>query len=108
MLIFNSIDPSILFDLSPYIALIGAVSVIYGAVLTIRQTDLKRLIAFSSVSHMGYIILGLSSYNAYSSLGSSEGLGVLHFNYLHMAQLQVWLYLVGLTYEELTQGIFLT
>ena len=53
--IFNVVDPSILINLSPYIALLGAVSVIYGAVLTIRQTDLKRLIAFSSVSHMGSV-----------------------------------------------------
>ena len=99
--IFNSIDPSILFDLSPYIAFIGAVSVIYGAILTIRQTDLKRLIAFSSVSHMGYIILGLSSYNAYSSLGSSEGLGGTALQlFTHGTITGLAFYLVGLTYER--------
>ena len=44
---------------------LAAISTIYGAIVTIRQTDMKRLIAFSSVSHMGYVLLGISvfSYN---------------------------------------------
>ena len=40
---------------------LGVVSVLYGAVVTLRQTDLKRLIAFSSVSHMGLVMLGIGS-----------------------------------------------
>ena len=99
--IFNVVDPSILINLSPYIALLGAVSVIYGAVLTIRQTDLKRLIAFSSVSHMGYIILGISSFNAFSSLGSTEGLGGTALQlFTHGTITGLAFYLVGLTYER--------
>tara|TARA_B100000941_G_scaffold290210_1_gene271569 strand:+ start:9723 stop:11276 length:1554 start_codon:yes stop_codon:yes gene_type:complete len=99
--LFNAIDPSILYELSPYIALLGAVSVIYGAILTIRQTDLKRLIAFSSVSHMGYIILGLSSYNAFTSLGSSEGLGGTALQlFTHGTITGLAFFLVGLTYDR--------
>ena len=41
-------------------ALAGA-SVLWGAVITLRQTDLKRLVAYSSVSHMGYVLLGVSA-----------------------------------------------
>jgi NADH-quinone oxidoreductase subunit M len=40
---------------------LGVISVLYGAVVTLRQTDLKRLIAFSSVSHMGLVLLGIGS-----------------------------------------------
>ena len=40
---------------------LGVVSVLYGAVVTMRQTDLKRLIAFSSVSHMGLVLVGIGS-----------------------------------------------
>ena len=43
------------------IAWVAAVSVIYAAVLTIRQSDMKRLIAYSSVSHMGFVALGFSA-----------------------------------------------
>ncbi|HWE96713.1 MAG TPA: NADH-quinone oxidoreductase subunit M [Tepidisphaeraceae bacterium] len=40
------------------IAIIGAVSVIYGALCAMAQTDFKRLVAYSSVSHMGLVVLG--------------------------------------------------
>ena len=40
---------------------LGVISVLYGAVVTLRQTDLKRLIAFSSVSHMGLVMVGIGS-----------------------------------------------
>tara|TARA_B110000263_G_C15290826_1_gene503233 strand:- start:1356 stop:2102 length:747 start_codon:yes stop_codon:yes gene_type:complete len=43
------------------LALLGVINIIYGAVITIRQTDLKRLIAYSSISHMGFVLLGLSA-----------------------------------------------
>ncbi|HJM76154.1 MAG TPA: NADH-quinone oxidoreductase subunit M [Dehalococcoidia bacterium] len=48
-------------DFRVALAVIAAVSVIYGAVLTLRQTDLKRLVAYSSVSHMGFVLLGVSA-----------------------------------------------
>ena len=43
------------------LALLGVINIIYGAAITMRQTDLKRLIAYSSVSHMGFVLLGLSA-----------------------------------------------
>ena len=43
------------------LVILGVVSILYGAVVTIRQTDLKRLIAYSSVSHMGLVLLGIGS-----------------------------------------------
>ncbi|MCK5923785.1 MAG: NADH-quinone oxidoreductase subunit M, partial [Methylococcales bacterium] len=42
---------------------LGVISVLYGAVVTLRQTDLKRLIAYSSVSHMGFVTLGIFCLN---------------------------------------------
>jgi formate hydrogenlyase subunit 3/multisubunit Na+/H+ antiporter MnhD subunit len=39
--------------------LVGAVSIVVGAVLALRQTDMKRLLAYSSISQIGYIVLGL-------------------------------------------------
>ena len=41
--------------------LLGVISVLYGAIVTLRQTDLKRLIANSSVSHMGLVLVGIGS-----------------------------------------------
>ena len=47
------------------VATLGIISMIYGALVSLAQWDLKRLIAYSSVSHMGYFILGLAAAVAY-------------------------------------------
>ncbi|MEX1193774.1 MAG: NADH-quinone oxidoreductase subunit M [Dehalococcoidia bacterium] len=57
---FN-IMPEQAHDANLVLAIIAAVSILYGAMMTLIQTDLKRLIAYSSVSHMGYVLLGASS-----------------------------------------------
>jgi NADH-quinone oxidoreductase subunit M len=57
---FN-IMPEQAHDASLVLAVIAAISILYGAMMTLIQTDLKRLIAYSSVSHMGYVLLGASS-----------------------------------------------
>ncbi|UCZ53009.1 NADH-quinone oxidoreductase subunit M [Bacillus shivajii] len=43
------------------IAILGVINIIYGALLALVQTDLKRLVAFSSISHMGIVLLGAAS-----------------------------------------------
>lgn len=42
-------------------AVLGAINIVYGAFIAMAQTDFKRLVAYSSVSHMGFVLLGLSS-----------------------------------------------
>ena len=42
-------------------ALLGVINIIWGALNAIAQIDLKKMIAYSSVSHMGYVLLGMSS-----------------------------------------------
>ncbi|RLS78372.1 MAG: NADH-quinone oxidoreductase subunit M [Planctomycetota bacterium] len=44
---------------APWLFGLGAVGIVYGALVALVQTDLKRLIAYSSVSHMGYVVMGL-------------------------------------------------
>jgi len=52
------------------VAVVGVVSVIYGALLAMAQTDLKRIVAYSSISSMGYVIVGLVAYTQYSTGGA--------------------------------------
>lgn len=49
---------------APVLLVLGLVNIIYGALLAFRQTDLKALVAFSSISHMGFVLLGLAAMNA--------------------------------------------
>ena len=58
------------YELATFVCLVGLVSMVYGAFAALAQTDFKRLVAYSSVSHMGYVVLGLGVW----SMGS-HGIG---------------------------------
>jgi NADH-quinone oxidoreductase subunit M len=55
--------PSASVAFAPIGMLLGVVGILYGAKLAFAQTDLKRLVAYTSVSHMGFVILGVFSFN---------------------------------------------
>ena len=46
----------------PLILIISLTTILYGSILTIRQIDLKKIIAYSSITHMGFVVLGLFSF----------------------------------------------
>lgn len=50
--------------------ILGAAGILYGAMLAFAQTDLKRLVAYSSVSHMGFVLLGAFSFNELALQGT--------------------------------------
>lgn len=50
-------------DMVPVMLTLSVIAIIYGAVICLAQTDLKRLIAYSSVSHMGFVTLGIFALN---------------------------------------------
>lgn len=91
-------------DIAWFIAILAAVSTLYGAFLTLRQTDLKRLIAYSSVSHMGFVILGVSAVAALTTgatAKASPGLnGAALQMFTHGTITGLMFLLVGLTYER--------
>jgi NADH-quinone oxidoreductase subunit M len=53
------------------IAVFGVLSVIYGAMLALAQRDLKRIVAYSSISSMGYVILGLVAFETHAMGGAT-------------------------------------
>ena len=52
------------YELAYLVCLIGVISMVYGAFAALAQKDFKRLVAYSSVSHMGYVVLGLGVWSA--------------------------------------------
>ncbi len=52
------------------ITLIAGLGILYGAVMALSQKNMKKLVAYSSISHMGYVLLGLFSLNFYGLTGS--------------------------------------
>ncbi|HET6498198.1 MAG TPA: NADH-quinone oxidoreductase subunit M [Coriobacteriia bacterium] len=77
-----------------FVALLGVVSIIYGAAVAFAQPDLKKLVAYSSVSHMGFVMLGIAS-------GTPEGLnGALATMFAHGVITGMLFLLVGMVYER--------
>ena len=66
----GGIVPGVAEDYAKIIVVFAVISVLYGAAATMRQTDLKRLIAYSSVSHMGFVLLGIFALNQLSLSGA--------------------------------------
>ena len=92
--------PEIAMDWAAVFAVLAVINVLYGAMVTLRQTDLKRLIAFSSISHMGYVLLGVSS------IGLGEGIspvgitGAAMQMFTHGTITGLLFVLVGLIYDK--------
>ena len=79
---------------APTIAVLAIIGIIYGAIVSFAQTDWKRLVAYSSVSHLGFVMLGIFSLNA-AGLNGAILQGVNHG--LSTGAL---FYLVGVVYEK--------
>ncbi len=63
------ICPEAGYDLAYFVCTVGVVSMVYGAFAALAQTDFKRMVAYSSVSHMGYVVLGLGVWSAIDRTG---------------------------------------
>ena len=55
---------------APAIAVLAIIGIVYGALVAMVQVDLKRLVAYSSVSHLGFVVLGIFAFHAISVQGS--------------------------------------
>jgi NADH-quinone oxidoreductase subunit M len=80
---------------APYVAFFGLVSIIYGALCAMAQADLKKLIAYSSISHMGFVVLGIS---VFSNTTAINGAVLQMFN--HGIVTAMLFLLVGVIYDR--------
>lgn len=56
-------------ELSPWLSLWALVTIVYGGLVALTEDDIKRLLAYSSISHMGYILLGIASITYVGTVG---------------------------------------
>ncbi|MGB7161013.1 MAG: NADH-quinone oxidoreductase subunit M [Tepidisphaeraceae bacterium] len=76
------------------IAIVGVVSIIYGALCAMSQTDFKKLVAYSSVSHMGFVVLGAAV------LTDAAVNGALFMMVAHGITSAMMFFIVGVIYER--------
>ena len=79
---------------APVLAMLGVVNIVYGAVNSFAQTNMKRRLAFSSVSHMGFVLIGIASF---TDVGIS---GAMLQMLSHGLIASVLFFLAGVTYDR--------
>ncbi len=89
-----SLFPQASVKLAPWIATLAVIGILYGAAVSFAQKDVKKLVAYSSVSHMGFVILGLFALN----LQGIEG-GILQM-VNHGVSTGALFLIVGMIYER--------
>jgi len=62
--------PKAVVELAWLLAILGTLSMVYGAYVCLAQTDLKKMIAYSSISHMGFVLLGIASLQTIGMTGA--------------------------------------
>ena len=62
--------PNATIEAAPWIALLATIGIIYGAAVSYAQTDVKKLVAYSSVSHLGFVMLGMFALNVQGVSGA--------------------------------------
>ena len=77
-----------------FLAVVGVVSIIYGALCAMAQTDFKKLVAYSSVSHMGYVLLGIAV------MTEAGFQGAMFQMIAHGISSPMCFYLVGVIYDR--------
>src|SRR5258708_32307581 len=60
---------------TPLVLALSVIGIVYGAVLAIGQVDLKRLIAYTSISHFGFITLGIFAMTSHAQAGATLYMG---------------------------------
>ena len=81
-------------ELTPLISLLAVVGIIYGALVAMVQTDIKKLVAYSSVSHLGFVVLGIFALN-------EQGLqGAMYQMLNHGISTGALFLLVGMIYDR--------
>lgn len=95
------IFPEITIQLMWWIGMFGMVNIIYGALVALAQKDFKKMIAYSSVSHMGYVLLGMASL-------TTTGVNGAIFQMFNHGTITAMLFLiVGVVYDRAhTRGIY--
>ena len=95
-----SMFPEVAQSLSLLIGVLAIINIVYGAMVTFRQTDLKRLIAFSSISHMGYVLLGFSALGGTVSASAVGLTGAAMQMFTHGTITGLLFVMVGLIYDR--------
>jgi NADH-quinone oxidoreductase subunit N len=98
--VFALAFPSLASDLTPVLAVISALTMIVGNVLAIAQTNIKRLLAYSSIAHAGYILMAFVPYGQQNVVATSIAAGLFYLASYALTNFGAWAVVIALEKAE--------
>jgi NADH-quinone oxidoreductase subunit M len=83
-----------------YVGWLGAIGILYGAIVALGQTDFKKLLAYSSVSHMGFVILGLAAWSSQAESWEWAANGAIFQMLAHGISSSALFFAIGVIYDR--------
>jgi NADH-quinone oxidoreductase subunit N len=99
--VFALAFPSLASDLTPILAVISALTMIVGNIVAITQSNIKRLLAYSSIAHAGYILMAFVPYGQKSVMATSVAAGLFYLVSYAITNFGAWGVVIAL---EKTEG----
>lgn len=98
--VFALAFPSLASALTPILAVISALTMIVGNVLAIAQSNIKRLLAYSSIAHAGYILMAFVPYGQPSVVATSVAAGLFYLVSYALTNFGAWAVVIALERQE--------
>ncbi len=98
--VFALAFPSLASDLTPILAVMSALTMIVGNVLAIAQTNIKRLLAYSSIAHAGYILMAFVPYGQSAVVATSVAAGLFYLVSYALTNFGAWAVVIALEQKE--------
>jgi NADH-quinone oxidoreductase subunit N len=98
--VFALAFPTLSADLTPILAVMAALTMIVGNLLAISQTNIKRLLAYSSIAHAGYILMAFVPYGQPTVVGASVAAGLFYLVSYALTNFGAWAVVIALEKAE--------
>ncbi len=98
--VFALAFPTLASDLTPILAVLSALTMIVGNVLAIVQTNIKRMLAYSSIAHAGYILMAFVPYGQGSVVATSVAAGLFYLVAYALTNFGAWAVVIALEQKE--------
>lgn len=92
--------PAVAADLTPILAVIAGLTMIVGNVLAISQTNIKRLLAYSSIAHAGYILMAFVPYGQAAIVSTSIASGLFYLVSYALSNFGAWAVVIALEKDD--------
>ena len=94
--VFAVAFPSLSADMTPILAVVSALTMIVGNVVAISQTNIKRLLAYSSIAHAGYIMMAFVPYGQKDVVAASVAAGLFYLVAYAITNFGAWAVVIAL------------